>query len=233
MPSDTEARLEAIYARARASFAENLATITMAIDELQTGALDASGQRAAERAAHRLVGAAGTVGFPEATAPARRLEDAFTEDVRPDVAPLLHADADALRGILFGLGSAPGEVDAARRVSRYPLNPAAVEHARALIDARQYVLDSDWDEVQPGVEAQNAYLENHSWEEYAAWHLGLTQGTDSEAVTRCAFVYGDLHRLHRTGLIACAHRASESRHKDIELAARHLLQALDAATLGT
>ena len=37
-----------------------------------------------------------------------------------------------------------------------------------LIEARQYVLDSDWGEAQPGAEDENAYLESHSWDEYAA-----------------------------------------------------------------
>jgi hypothetical protein len=37
-----------------------------------------------------------------------------------------------------------------------------------------------------------------------------------------------LRRLHRTGLIACVYRASEFRHKDVELAAHDLLQYLDA-----
>jgi len=33
--------------------------------------------------------------------------------------------------------------------------------------------------------------------------------------------------VHRTALIACVHRASEWRHKDVELAAHELLQHLD------
>ena len=113
-------------------------------------------------------------------------------------------------------------------MATYSLNEAAVEHARRLIDARQYVLDSDWGEVQPGADAQNAFLERHSWEEYAAWHLGLTEGANDETKARYAFVYGDLRRVHRTGLIACVYRASEWRHKAVELAAHDLLQHLDA-----
>ena len=42
---------------------------------------------------------------------------------------------------------------------------------------------------------------------------------------------GDFRRLHRTGLIACVYRASEWRHKEIELAAHDLLQYLDSKTL--
>jgi hypothetical protein len=116
-----------------------------------------------------------------------------------------------------------------RCVATYTLNEAGVEHARRLISSRQYVLDSDWGEVQPRTDAQNAYLERHSWEEYAAWHLGLSEGANDETKARYAFVYGDLRRLHRTGLIACVYRASEWRHKDVELAAHDLLQELDAA----
>ena len=47
-------------------------------------------------------------------------------------------------------------------MATYAVNPDAVAHARRLIDARQYVLDSDWGEVQPGADEQNAYLATHS-----------------------------------------------------------------------
>ena len=114
-------------------------------------------------------------------------------------------------------------------MATYAVNPDAVAHARELIDKRQYVLDSDWGEVQPRADAQNAYLERHTWEEYAAWHLGLTEGTADGTKARYAFVYGDLRRVHRTGLIACLYRAAEWRHKDVERAAYELLQHLDAA----
>jgi hypothetical protein len=107
------------------------------------------------------------------------------------------------------------------------VNPAGVEHARELIASKQYVLDSDWGSVQPSAAAQNAYLEKHSWEEYSGWHLGLTDGVGEETKGRYAFVYGDLRRLHRSGLIACVYRASEWRHKAVELAAHDLLQELD------
>ena len=112
-------------------------------------------------------------------------------------------------------------------MARYSVNDAAVRRVRELIDAKQYVLDSDWGEVQPTAADQNAYLERHTWAEYAAWHLGLTEGASDETKARHAFVYGDLRRVHRTGLIACVYRASEWRHKDVELAAHDLLQLLD------
>ena len=114
-------------------------------------------------------------------------------------------------------------------MARYEVNPAAVARAQELIAAKQYVLDSDWGDVQPNASDGNAFLERHSWEEYAAWHLGLTEGATDETKARYAFVYGDYRRVHRTGLIACVYRASEWRHKKIELAAHDLLQELDRA----
>jgi hypothetical protein len=112
-------------------------------------------------------------------------------------------------------------------MAKYAVNDSGVEYARKLIEGRQYVLDSDWGAVQPRADAENAFLETHSWEEYADWHLGLTDGAKDETKARYAFVYGDLRRIHRSGLIACVYRASEWRHKDVELAAHDLLQQLD------
>jgi hypothetical protein len=112
-------------------------------------------------------------------------------------------------------------------MATYAVNPDGVARARELIDKRQYVLDSDWGEAQPRADAENAYLERHSWEEYAAWHLGLTEGANDGTKARYAFVYGDLRRVHRSGLIACVYRASEWRHKAVERAAYDLLQHLD------
>jgi hypothetical protein len=112
-------------------------------------------------------------------------------------------------------------------VPSYVVNDRAVAYARRLIEARRYVLNSDWGEVQPRAEDENAYLKRHSWDEYAEWHLGLTEGAEDETKARYAFVYGDFRRVHRTGLIACEYRAAEWRHKDVELAAHGLLQLLD------
>jgi hypothetical protein len=112
----------------------------------------------------------------------------------------------------------------------YTLNKAAVARARRLIDARQYMLDSDWGESQPNAADENAYLESHSWDDFSEWHLGLTEGATDETKARYAFVYGDFRRIHRTGLIACVYRASEWRHKEVELAAHDLLQHLDRVT---
>ena len=112
-------------------------------------------------------------------------------------------------------------------MASYSVNPRAVAHAKRLIDARQYVLRSEWGEAQPSADDENAYLEAHGWDDYAAWHLGLTEGATDETKARYGFVYGDFRRVHRMGLVACQYRAAEWSHKEIELAAHELLQYLD------
>ena len=112
-------------------------------------------------------------------------------------------------------------------MASYTVNKHAVAHARELIEGRQYVVRSEWGEVQPRAADQDAYLASHTWDDYAAWHLGLTEGASDETKGRYAFVFGDFRRIHRSGLIACHYRAAEWDHKEIELAAHELLQVLD------
>ena len=99
-----EARMEALFERLRRSFVDNLETIDAATRHLATDALGEAERTEAETAAHRLVGAAAMVGFPEATVPARRLEAVLGGDeVCPADAALLQAEADELRAILLGV----------------------------------------------------------------------------------------------------------------------------------
>ena len=112
-------------------------------------------------------------------------------------------------------------------MAKYTVNPRGIKKAKRLIESRQYVLQSEWGEVQPRAGDENKFLETHSWDEYGEWFLGLTDGPADDTKARYAFVYGDLRRLHRSGLIACHYRAAEWRHKEIELAAHELLQLLD------
>ena len=109
----------------------------------------------------------------------------------------------------------------------YRVNRRAVAHAKSLINAGRYVVESDWGEAQPSANDENAFLERHSWDEYGTWHLGLTQGANDETKARYGFVFGDFKRIHRSGIIACHFRAAEYHHKDVELAAHRLLQYLD------
>jgi hypothetical protein len=126
-------------------------------------------------------------------------------------------------------GWAGGRRGTLRAMASYTVNEQGVERARRLIETRQYVVRSNWGDVQPGATERNAFLDAHGWDDYAAWHLALTDGARDETKARYAFVYGDFRRLHRSGLIACVYRAAEWDHKAVELAAHDLLQRLDAA----
>jgi len=112
-------------------------------------------------------------------------------------------------------------------VPSYKVNRKAVAHAKQLIDAGRYVVDSDWGESQPSADDENRYLKSHTWPEYGAWYLGLTDDANDETKARYAFVFGDFRKIHRSGIIASHFRAAEWRHKEIELAAHRLLQYLD------
>ena len=117
-------------------------------------------------------------------------------------------------------------------MASYSVNDRAVAHARKLIQGRQYVLRSEWGEVQPAAKDEDAFLDSHSWDEYGDWHLALTDGASEETKGRYGFVFGDFRRVHRSGLIACQYRAAEWRHKEVELAAHDLLQLLDETADG-
>ena len=115
-------------------------------------------------------------------------------------------------------------------MASYSLNDAGVARCRELIAGRQYVLDSEWSDVQQDAQAQNDHLDRRGWDDYGAWHLGLTDGANEETKARFAFAYGDFRRVHRSALIACVFRAAQWRHTAVDLAAHQLLQELDEAT---
>jgi hypothetical protein len=98
-------------------------------------------------------------------------------------------------------------------VASYSVNERAIARARGLIDARQYVLDSEWGEVQPRAEDENEFLKGHTWDEYAEWHLGLNNDATDETKSRYAFVYGDFRRVHRTGLPVPGGRVASQGHR--------------------
>ncbi|MFP3913768.1 MAG: hypothetical protein ACLFWM_02755 [Actinomycetota bacterium] len=112
-------------------------------------------------------------------------------------------------------------------MAKYEVNAAAVEWVEQLIDSHQYVVRSEWSDVQPHAREGNDYLQRHGWEGYGRWHLGLTAEAREETKGRYAFVVGDFRRVHRSGLMACRFRATQWDHKAVELAAHELIQRLD------
>jgi hypothetical protein len=103
------------------------------------------------------------------------------------------------------------------------LNKEAQRKAENLIKANQYVKDSDWSETQPTTDEENKFLEEHDWDEYSKWHLGIHEDKSKETKGRFGFPYGDFRRVHHSGLIAVKQRAAQEGYDEIEKAADRLL----------
>jgi hypothetical protein len=110
----------------------------------------------------------------------------------------------------------------------YRVNDAGVAKARELIDAGQYVLDSEWSDAQPDADAGNAQLERHGYDGFGQWHLAIDTDAGEQTKERYGFVYGDFVRVHRSGLIAAKQRAAQNDHDAVGAAADDLLERLDA-----
>jgi hypothetical protein len=113
-------------------------------------------------------------------------------------------------------------------MTRYRRNADGIEKARSMIDAHQYVLDSDWSNAQPSASEENEKVDRDGYEAFGAWHLAIDTDASEHTKDRYGFVFGDFERVHRSGLIAAKQRAAEWDHTEIEQAADELLSHLDS-----
>jgi hypothetical protein len=109
------------------------------------------------------------------------------------------------------------------------LNKKAFDHAKQLINERKVVLDQrdDWSEDRPSAQAEDAFIADRGFGEYAKWYLGVDQKEGEETKGRYKFPYGDFQKVHRCGVIAAESRAGQYKHFDVEAAASQLLSMLD------
>jgi hypothetical protein len=110
------------------------------------------------------------------------------------------------------------------------LNDASFEFAKRLVTDGKAVLDErdEWSEHQPSAREQNRFIEEHGFEEYERWHLGVDDEHGRDSKARYKFPYGDFERVHRCGILAAESRAAQRKYHDIELATAHLHGMLDA-----
>lgn len=110
------------------------------------------------------------------------------------------------------------------------LNERAAEHARALITDGRFVYDERdaWSEHQPSAAVENRFIEEHGYEEYGRWYLGVDDEARADTKGHYKFPYGDFEKVHRCGLLAAESRAGQRKYYDIELAVAHLHGMLDA-----
>jgi hypothetical protein len=110
------------------------------------------------------------------------------------------------------------------------LSRRAFEYAKELIDAGKFVPDERdaWSEHQPSSQLENDFIERHGFQDYGKWYLGINDEKPEDIKGRYEFPYGDFKNVHRCGLISAESRAGQYKHFDIEKAAHHLHEMIDA-----
>lgn len=109
------------------------------------------------------------------------------------------------------------------------LNKPGYQQARALVREGKVVRDErdDWSEAAPTADEENAFIEREGWTAYAHWHLGVDRSADPQTKQAYSFPYGDLRRVHRSGVISAESRAGQYDHAEVEDACKKLLSLID------
>jgi hypothetical protein len=110
------------------------------------------------------------------------------------------------------------------------LNRKGYDHAHELVERGQVMRDQrdDWSEHQPSAEDENEFIRRHSMHEFGLWHLGIDSNEAADTKAHWKFPYGDFKKVHRCALISAESRAGQYKYLDIEKAAKHLLEMIDA-----
>lgn len=111
------------------------------------------------------------------------------------------------------------------------LNNRAYEHAQRLIKDGRYVFDERdaWSEHQPSTRQENQFIEEHGFDEFEKWYLGIDDEETEGTKGRCKFPYGDFENVHRCGVLTAESRAGQYKYFDIETAAAHLHGMMDGS----
>ena len=109
------------------------------------------------------------------------------------------------------------------------LNAHGFDHAKRLVQRGRVVRDErdDWSEHAPSADAENEWLDSHSFDDFADWHLGVDESKPEDTKGRYSFPYGDYSKVHRCAVISAESRAGQYDHPDIEKACRQLLELID------
>jgi hypothetical protein len=109
------------------------------------------------------------------------------------------------------------------------LNRKALDHARSLIKKGKVERDvrDDWSEHSPSTDDENTFLEEHGFEDFAKWHLGLDGEKSDGTKGSVSFPFGDFTKVHRCAVISLESRAAQYDHDDIAKAAKELLELID------
>ncbi len=106
------------------------------------------------------------------------------------------------------------------------LNDKGAEYARGMIQQGRFDLEGDWASNQPTSADGDAYLADHSFEEYGNWFLGVNPDAGPNTKERYEFPVGNFKQIFRSGVIAAEQRAGQYHHEDIKKAAHELLEMM-------
>jgi len=109
-------------------------------------------------------------------------------------------------------------------VVRLVLNEEAFETAKRLIRRGRYVADEReaWSAHRPSMEAENAYLLDRGWEDYAKWYLGIDRDEHHDLKHKHLFPYSDFEDVHQCALFSAESQARLYGHDEIAKAAHEL-----------
>ena len=108
--------------------------------------------------------------------------------------------------------------------------PAGVEFAKQLIaEGRVSNISGDWHNINPGTDAQDAFIEEYGIQQWGLWHLAYHPEDDPDTKEAYEFPYGDYKTVCREGLVAAESRARQYHYEDIRLAAVELIRLADEA----
>jgi hypothetical protein len=110
----------------------------------------------------------------------------------------------------------------------YKINQRGVKHAEKLIRAGEYDTATPWSEAAASAGEENEVIDRDGYEEFADWHLAEDTDATEGTKGRFRFPYGDYQKVNRAALIHAKQRAAQNDHGEIEKAADHLLQQVDA-----
>jgi hypothetical protein len=110
------------------------------------------------------------------------------------------------------------------------LNRSGSEHAESLVKKGRVVVDDRdaWSEHQPSADDENRFIDEHGWNEYGKWHLGVDDEAAPETKAHYKFPYGDFEKVHRCAILAAESRAGQYGYADIAKAVAHLHGTLEA-----
>ena len=113
---------------------------------------------------------------------------------------------------------------------RITLNKKAFEFAKQLIHERKFDDQrgrSNSAQAIPTGTQEEAFLKQHSWEEFGRWFLGAHYDRPENKRERYDFPFGDFISIHRSDLLAIQKRAHSLNYDDIANAAKELVELID------